>query len=41
MPSLRIGAGRFVDMFPHTEHAEVIVRLHRRPSAAAHRARQP
>lgn len=29
MPSLRITAGRFVDMFPHTEHAEVIVRLRR------------
>jgi 23S rRNA (uracil747-C5)-methyltransferase len=27
MPSLRIVAGRWVDMFPHTEHAEVIVRL--------------
>ncbi|MGP9844961.1 methyltransferase domain-containing protein [Brachybacterium sp. 107] len=31
MPSLRITAGRFVDMFPHTEHAEVIVRLRRTP----------
>ncbi|AXK46946.1 methyltransferase domain-containing protein [Brachybacterium saurashtrense] len=29
MPSLRITAGRFVDMFPHTRHAEVIVRLRR------------
>ena len=29
MPSLRITAGRFVDMFPHTQHAEVIVRLRR------------
>ena len=29
MPSLRIVAGRYVDMFPHTEHAEVIVRLRR------------
>ncbi|MGP9538248.1 23S rRNA (uracil(747)-C(5))-methyltransferase RlmC [Brachybacterium sp. AOP43-C2-M15] len=29
MPSLRITAGRYVDMFPHTEHAEVIVRLRR------------
>ncbi|MGP5056185.1 23S rRNA (uracil(747)-C(5))-methyltransferase RlmC [Brachybacterium paraconglomeratum] len=29
MPSLRIVAGRYVDMFPHTEHAEVIVRLQR------------
>ena len=29
MPSLRITAGHFVDMFPHTEHAEVIVRLRR------------
>ena len=29
MPSLRIVAGRWVDMFPHTEHAEVIVRLQR------------
>lgn len=29
MPSLRIVAGRYVDMFPHTEHAEVIVRLAR------------
>ncbi|MEV0868931.1 23S rRNA (uracil(747)-C(5))-methyltransferase RlmC [Brachybacterium paraconglomeratum] len=29
MPSLRIVAGRYVDMFPHTEHAEVIVRLER------------
>lgn len=29
MPSLRIVAGRYVDMFPHTAHAEVIVRLHR------------
>lgn len=33
MPSLRIVAGRFVDMFPHTEHAEVIVRLHRTAAA--------
>lgn len=32
MPSLRITAGRFVDMFPHTEHAEVIVRLRRTPA---------
>ena len=32
MPSLRITAGRFVDMFPHTEHAEVIVRLRRTPT---------
>lgn len=30
MPSLEIRAGRYVDMFPHTEHAEVIVRLQRR-----------
>lgn len=30
MPSLRIAAGRYVDMFPHTAHAEVIVRLRRR-----------
>ncbi|MFC7455628.1 23S rRNA (uracil(747)-C(5))-methyltransferase RlmC [Brachybacterium sp. GCM10030267] len=29
MSSLRIVAGRWVDMFPHTEHAEVIVRLRR------------
>lgn len=29
MGALRIVAGRFVDMFPHTEHAEVIVRLRR------------
>ena len=29
MPSLRIVAGRFVDMFPHTAHAEVVVRLRR------------
>jgi 23S rRNA (uracil747-C5)-methyltransferase len=29
MPSLRIVAGRYVDMFPHTRHAEVIVRLRR------------
>lgn len=29
MPSLRVVAGRYVDMFPHTEHAEVIVRLRR------------
>ena len=29
MPSLRITAGRWVDMFPHTTHAEVIVRLRR------------
>ncbi|HEX7351075.1 methyltransferase domain-containing protein [Brachybacterium sp.] len=29
MPSLRIVAGRYVDMFPHTAHAEVIVRLRR------------
>lgn len=29
MPSFRIVAGRYVDMFPHTEHAEVIVRLRR------------
>lgn len=29
MPSLQITAGRFVDMFPHTAHAEVIVRLRR------------
>ncbi|GAA1491092.1 23S rRNA (uracil(747)-C(5))-methyltransferase RlmC [Brachybacterium sacelli] len=33
MPSLRIVAGRFVDMFPHTEHAEVIVRLRRTAAA--------
>ncbi|MGP9682964.1 methyltransferase domain-containing protein [Brachybacterium sp. AOP3-A1-3] len=32
MPSLCITAGRFVDMFPHTEHAEVIVRLRRTPT---------
>lgn len=32
MPSLRLTAGRFVDMFPHTEHAEVIVRLRRTPT---------
>ena len=30
MPSLRVVAGRYVDMFPHTAHAEVIVRLRRR-----------
>lgn len=29
MPSLRVVAGRWVDMFPHTEHAEVVVRLRR------------
>lgn len=29
MPSLRVVAARYVDMFPHTEHAEVIVRLRR------------
>src|SRR5699024_8582949 len=29
MPSLRVVAGRYVDMFPHTAHAEVIVRLRR------------
>lgn len=29
MPSLRVLAARYVDMFPHTEHAEVIVRLRR------------
>ncbi|MDN5822201.1 MAG: 23S rRNA (uracil(747)-C(5))-methyltransferase RlmC [Brachybacterium sp.] len=29
MPSLHIVAGRYVDMFPHTTHAEVIVRLRR------------
>lgn len=29
MPSLRILAVRYVDMFPHTEHAEVIVHLGR------------
>jgi len=29
MPSLRVVAGRYVDMFPHTEHAEMIVRLRR------------
>ena len=29
MPSLQITAGRYVDMFPHTAHAEVIVRLRR------------
>lgn len=34
MPSLRIVAARYVDMFPHTEHAEVIVRLRRTPTAA-------
>nr|WP_245349499.1 methyltransferase domain-containing protein [Brachybacterium fresconis] len=33
MPSLRIVAGRFVDMFPHTAHAEVIVRLRRTAGA--------
>lgn len=39
MPSLRITAGRYVDMFPHTEHAEVIVRL-RRQDAAPHRGEE-
>ncbi|MDN5599898.1 MAG: 23S rRNA (uracil(747)-C(5))-methyltransferase RlmC [Brachybacterium sp.] len=29
VPSLRVVAGRYVDMFPHTAHAEVIVRLRR------------
>lgn len=29
MPSLRLDAGRLVDMFPHTEHEEVVVRLRR------------
>ena len=29
MPSLQITAARYVDMFPHTEHAEVLVRLER------------
>ena len=29
MPSLRVVAGRYVDMFPHTAHAEVIVSLRR------------
>lgn len=29
MSSLRVLAGRYVDMFPHTTHAEVIVRLRR------------
>lgn len=29
MPSLRVVSGRYVDMFPHTAHAEVIVRLRR------------
>lgn len=29
MPSLRIVSARYVDMFPHTEHAEVIVHLRR------------
>lgn len=32
MPSLHITAGRYVDLFPHTEHAEVVVRLHRTAS---------
>ncbi|WP_193106565.1 methyltransferase domain-containing protein [Brachybacterium sp. FME24] len=38
MPSLAIVGGRYVDMFPHTEHAEVIVRLRRsdRPDTVAH-----
>ncbi|MCS6711722.1 methyltransferase domain-containing protein [Brachybacterium sp. EF45031] len=31
MPSLRITAARWVDMFPHTHHSEVVVRLARRP----------
>ena len=30
MPSLRVLSVRYADMFPHTEHAEVIVRLARR-----------
>lgn len=30
MPSLRIVRARYVDMFPHTEHAEVVVMLERR-----------
>ena len=33
MPSLQITAARYVDMFPHTEHAEVLVRLERRAPA--------
>lgn len=34
MPSLRIVDARYVDMFPHTEHAEVIVRLRRASGTA-------
>ncbi len=37
MPSLRVQAGRYADMFPHTEHAEVIVLL-RRQGASRHRS---
>ncbi|MFC0672486.1 23S rRNA (uracil(747)-C(5))-methyltransferase RlmC [Brachybacterium hainanense] len=29
MPSLQVAAGRLVDMFPHTEHEEVVVLLRR------------
>jgi len=35
MPSLHVVDGRYVDMFPHTAHAEVIVRLRRRHPATA------
>lgn len=41
MPSLRITAGRYVDMFPHTAHAEVIVRLRRQGTAADSRPDRP
>ena len=29
MPSYRVEAARMLDMFPHTAHAEVVVRLRR------------
>lgn len=33
MPSLRVTRARLFDMFPHTDHGEVLVDLHRRPAS--------
>ncbi|WP_405217628.1 methyltransferase domain-containing protein [Agrococcus sp. Ld7] len=41
MPSLRPVRGRVFDMFPHTEHAEVLVELARRRGALAGRTGTP
>ena len=39
MPSYRITAARLLDMFPHTAHAEVVVRLSRTHWSSAHASR--